>query len=61
MADSDPVDPVLSKTEAAVSKLEQTIADGNGKVDQSRIVDLIEQIKESADKLAVDHTSRAAT
>ena len=32
--------------------------DTNGTPDRSKIVDLIEQIKESADKLAVDHTSR---
>jgi hypothetical protein len=51
---SVPAEPV----EAALSKLEQTLTEGNGKIDRSRIVDLIEQIKESADKLAVDRTSR---
>jgi hypothetical protein len=51
-------DPALIKAESAVSKLEQTLVDANGKVDRTRIVDLIDQIKESADKLAVDHTSR---
>ncbi len=30
----------------------------NGKLDEPRIVDLIDQIKESADKLAIDKTSR---
>jgi uncharacterized protein (TIGR00730 family) len=47
--------------EAVLSNLEQTLTGANGKlesVDRSRVVDLIEQIKESADKLAVDQTSR---
>jgi uncharacterized protein (TIGR00730 family) len=41
-----------------VEKLEEAISEANGELDRSRIVDLIEQIKESADKLAVDRTSR---
>jgi uncharacterized protein (TIGR00730 family) len=47
--------------EKAITELEHQIKevkDANGKLDTSRIVDLIEQIKESADKLAVDKTSR---
>ncbi|REK07529.1 MAG: TIGR00730 family Rossman fold protein [Planctomycetota bacterium] len=43
------------------SNLERALSDANGQLDgpdRSRIVDLIEQIKESADKLAVDQTSR---
>jgi uncharacterized protein (TIGR00730 family) len=57
---SDP--PSLTPAdEAVLANLEQTLAGPNGKlaaVDRSRVVDLIEQIKESADKLAVDQTSR---
>jgi len=53
-AGSQPTPPV----EAALENLEQTLTKSNGKVDRSRIVDLIEQIKESADKLAGDQTSR---
>ena len=49
-----PVEPVAS----AVAKLEQTLAQPNGNLDRSRLTDLIDQIKESADKLAVDQTSR---
>ncbi len=49
-----PVEPVVE----AVAKLEQTLAQPNGNLDRSRLSDLIEQIKESADKLAVDQTSR---
>lgn len=49
-----PVEPVAS----AVTKLEQTLAQPNGNLDRSRLADLIDQIKESADKLAVDQTSR---
>jgi uncharacterized protein (TIGR00730 family) len=41
-----------------IEKLEEAISEANGELDRSRIVDLIEQIKESADKLAVDRTSR---
>ena len=48
-----PVEPVAS----AVAKLEQTLAQPNGNLDRSRLADLIDQIKESADKLAVDQTS----
>jgi len=47
--------------EDAVSHLEQELKQANGQLDgadRSRIVDLIDQIKESADKLAVDKTSR---
>ncbi len=63
MSDSPPEDQQISKAEQAVSKLDETLSAGagkvaNGKVDPARIVDLIDQIKESADKLAVDHTSR---
>lgn len=58
MTDSIPDDPSLAKSELAASKLEATLKEGNGKLDPARIVDLIAQIKESADKLAVDHTSR---
>jgi uncharacterized protein (TIGR00730 family) len=49
-----PVEPVVE----AVAKLEQTLAQPNGNLDRSRLADLINQIKESADKLAVDQTSR---
>jgi hypothetical protein len=55
---SDSTNDDLEKTESALSKLDQSLDAGNGKVDRGKIVDLIEQIKESADKLAVDHTSR---
>ncbi len=58
MTDSTSDDSSLSKADDALSKLEETLKETNGKVDRSRIVDLIDQIKESADKLAVDHTSR---
>ena len=44
--------------EAALAKLEQSLAEANGNVDPSRIGDLIDQIKESADKLAIDRPSR---
>jgi uncharacterized protein (TIGR00730 family) len=57
---SDPA-PLSPADKAVLSNLEQTLADANGKInraDRSRVVDLIEQIKESADKLAVDQTSR---
>ena len=58
MTDRPSDDVPLEKIEAPLAKLEQTLADGNGKIDRSRIVDLIQQIKESADKLAGDQTSR---
>src|SRR3954470_5256148 len=59
VAEPTPDEPhPVEKAEQAISKLEETLAATNGKVGRSRIVDLIEQIKESADKLAVDHTSR---
>jgi uncharacterized protein (TIGR00730 family) len=51
----------VKATEEAVLNLEQKLAEANGQLDdadRSRIIDLIEQIKESADKLAVDRTSR---
>ncbi len=50
--------PLSNADEAALVKLEETLSEGNGKLDHSRIVDLIEQIKESADKLAADQPSR---
>ena len=53
-AGKDASEPV----EAALENLEKTLIDANGKVDRSRIVDLIDQIKESADKLAGDKTTR---
>jgi hypothetical protein len=40
------------------SDLAAAVNPPNGKLDEPRIVDLIDQIKESADKLAVDKTSR---
>jgi uncharacterized protein (TIGR00730 family) len=40
------------------ANLAETVEEANGQLDRTRIVDLIEQIKESADKLAVDRTSR---
>jgi hypothetical protein len=59
-----PLDPVAQPAKAAedaVAKLEQKLTETNGdltKAERSRVIDLIEQIKESADKLAVDQTSR---
>jgi uncharacterized protein (TIGR00730 family) len=53
--------PLAPADEAALANLEQTLSQGNGKLaeaDRSRVVDLIEQIKQSADKLAIDRTSR---
>jgi uncharacterized protein (TIGR00730 family) len=47
--------------EAAVQDLERSLEKVNGQLseaERSRVVDLIDQIKESADKLAVDQTSR---
>ncbi len=59
MTESTPDPSPLSKPdEAALAKLEQTLAETNGNLDRPRIVDLIEQIKESADKLAIDRPSR---
>ena len=46
MSDSASDDPTVDKTQAAVSKLEETLAEPNGKIDRTRVVDLIEQIKE---------------
>lgn len=40
------------------NELAQAVNPPNGKLDEPRIVDLIDQIKESADKLALDKTSR---
>ena len=56
-AGKPPAGPAAS-TPAKLAELAEALDDANGKLDKSRIVDLIEQIKESADKLAVDHTSR---
>ncbi len=59
MTESTPDPSPLAKAdEAALAKLDQTLAETNGNLDRSRIVDLIDQIKESADKLAVDRPSR---
>ena len=63
MTDSNSEDPSLaSADQAALSNLERTLRGANGKlpdgVDRSRVIDLIEQIKQSADKLAIDRTSR---
>ncbi|MBI3837006.1 MAG: LOG family protein [Planctomycetia bacterium] len=44
--------------ESSRPDIEPGLVEGNGIADSSRIVDLIEQIKLSADKLAVDRTSR---
>ena len=46
------------KDEPAPANLADTQDLANGQPDRSRIADLIEQIKESADKLATDNTSR---
>jgi uncharacterized protein (TIGR00730 family) len=57
----DPVSQAAKAAEDAVAKLEQKLTETNGdltKAERSRVVDLIEQIKESADKLAVDQTTR---
>jgi len=57
----DAVARAAKAAEAAVSNLEQKITASNGDVtpvDRSRVVDLIDQIKESADKLVSDKTSR---
>jgi hypothetical protein len=57
----DPVAQAAKAAEDAVAKLEQKLTETNGdltKAERSRVIDLIEQIKESADKLAVDQTSR---
>ena len=53
--------PLTPADKEVLASLEKTLSQANGKIDEadrSRIVDLIEQIKESADKLALDHTSR---
>ena len=53
-SDAKPAEPAA----ALVEPLVEALRDSNGEIDRSRIVDLIEQIKESADKLAVDKPSR---
>ena len=59
MTESNPGDSSLSQPpEPPPANLAEALSDANGKLDRSRIVDLIDQIKDSADKLAVDHTSR---
>jgi uncharacterized protein (TIGR00730 family) len=50
--------PPLKAPEVEPASLAEAVKEANGKLDSSRIVDLIEQIKESADRLAVDQTSR---
>lgn len=45
-------------SDESLAKLTDKLEEANGQLDRSRIVDLIQQIKESADKLAVDRTSR---
>jgi uncharacterized protein (TIGR00730 family) len=55
--DSSRSQPAPLPAEAA-EVLAEALGEANGKLDRSRIVDLIDQIKESADKLAVDRTSR---
>ncbi len=57
----DAVARAAKAAEKAVSNLEQKITETNGEippVNRSRVVDLIDQIKESADKLVSDQTSR---
>jgi uncharacterized protein (TIGR00730 family) len=57
----DSVSQAAKAAEDAVAKLEQKLTETNGdltKAERSRVVDLIDQIKESADKLAVDQTTR---
>ncbi|MGD9719971.1 MAG: LOG family protein [Pirellulales bacterium] len=56
MTDHLPEEPL--DLEETLAELDQTLDQPNGKLDRTRIVDLIDQIKESADKLAVDRTSR---
>lgn len=51
----DRTDPPV---ETALNDLERSLSEAPSEVDRSRIIDLIEQIKESADKLAFDRTSR---
>ncbi len=53
-----PLDEKPLDDESSVSKIAQRLVEANGNLDRSRIVDLIQQIKESADKLVVDQTSR---
>ena len=57
----DAVARAAKAAEDAVANLKQKITATNGEIapaDRSRVVDLIEQIKESADKLVSDKTSR---
>ncbi len=61
MADLPKDDAVSQAAEDAVSNLKDKITSANGAIsptERSRVVDLIDQIKQSADKLAVDETSR---
>ena len=59
MSETDPQElSAPGSPEATPPDLTAVLKGANGKLDPSRVVDLIEQIKESADKLAVDHTSR---
>ncbi len=58
---SEPIAEAAQAAEDAVRDLERSLDTANGQLseaDRSRVVDLIDQIKESADKLAVDKTSR---
>ena len=48
----------LSPQDSPLPNFEPGIIEGEGQLDSSRIADLIEQIKLSADKLASDRTSR---
>jgi hypothetical protein len=53
--------PPVKEAQSAINELEKEFVqevEENGDLDTSRIGDLIQQIKESADKLAVDRTSR---
>jgi uncharacterized protein (TIGR00730 family) len=57
----DSVSQAAKAAEDAVAKLEQKLTETNGdltKAERSRVIDLIDQIKESADKLAIDQTTR---
>jgi len=53
-----PPDETSLPNSDGVTDLERSLSKGNGALDRSKIVDLIQQIKESADKLAGDKTSR---
>ncbi|MEX2112438.1 MAG: LOG family protein [Pirellulales bacterium] len=58
MSKQPPQDSPNKPLEQLQQDLAAAVDPPNGKLDESRVVDLIEQIKESADKLAVDQTSR---